>query len=150
MSGLQFNFDIQKKQGQIDLLKKDRALQEADLNKQKFVKKALLVGLSLLFFIVLIVYRNYRSKLKINKILDSQNTQIQHLLLNILPAEVAQELQKNGNATPRYYERASVLFTDIKSFSKLAEDLSPQEVVSELNDCFMAFDDIIENIIPKK
>lgn len=143
MSGLQFNFDIQKKQGQIDLLKKDKALQDADLNKQKFVKKALLVGLLLLSFIVLIVYKNYRSKLKVNKILDSQNTQIQHLLLNILPAEVAQELQKNGNATPRFYEKASVLFTDIKSFSKLAEDLSPQQVVTELNDYFIAFDDII-------
>jgi class 3 adenylate cyclase len=44
----------------------------------------------------------------------------------------------------RYYERASVLFTDFKSFSKLADDLSPQDVVTELNECFVVFDDIIE------
>jgi len=144
MSGLQFNFDIQKKQGQIDLLKKDQVLQELDLNRQKFAKRALTVGLSLVFIIAIILYRNYRSKLKINKILDLQKEKIETLLLNILPSEVAQELQKNGNATPRYYERASVLFTDFKGFTKLAENLSPQEVVTELNACFMAFDDIIE------
>ncbi len=143
LSGLQFNFDIQKKQNQIDLLKKDQVLQELDLNRQKLVKNALLVVLVLLSFIAIIIYRNYRNKIKTNKILDNRNAQIQLLLLNILPAEVAQELQKNGNATPRYYEKASVLFTDFKGFTKLAESLTPWEVVSELNDYFMAFDDII-------
>ncbi len=144
LSSLQFNFDIQKKQNQIDLLKKDQVLQESDLKRQRLVKNALLVVLALLSFIAIIIYRNYRDKIKTNKILDNRNAQIQHLLLNILPAEVAQELQKNGNATPRYYERASVLFTDFKGFTKLAENLTPWEVVSELNDYFMAFDDIIE------
>lgn len=144
LSSLQFNFDIQKKQNQIDLLKKDQVLQELDLKRQRLVKNALLVVLILLSFIAIIIYRNYRNKIKTNKILDNRNAQIQHLLLNILPAEVAQELQKNGNATPRYYEKASVLFTDFKGFTKLAENLTPWEVVSELNDYFMAFDDIIE------
>ena len=144
LSSLQFNFDIQKKQNQIDLLKKDQVLQELDLKRQRLVRNALVIGLSLLSFIVVIIYRNYRNKIKTNKILDSQNAQIEHLLLNILPAEVAEELQKNGSATPRFYEKASVLFTDFKGFSKLSENLSPQEVVTELDTCFMAFDDIIE------
>ena len=144
LSSLQLNFDIQKKQSQIDLLKKDQVLQDLELKKQRLTKDALLIGLGLLFLIAVIIYRNYRNKLKTNKILDSRNAQIQHLLLNILPAEVAQELQNNGNATPRFYEKASVLFTDFKGFTKLAENLSPWEVVSELNDYFMAFDDIIE------
>jgi adenylate cyclase len=119
-------------------------LQESNMKRQKLVRNALMVGLSLLFFIVIIVYRNYRNKIKTNKILDSQNIQIEHLLLNILPAEVAEELQKSGTATPHYYEKVSVLFTDFKSFTKLSESLSPQEIISELNACFMAFDDIIE------
>jgi class 3 adenylate cyclase len=37
-----------------------------------------------------------------------------------------------------------VLFTDFKSFSKLADELSPQQVVTELNECFYAFDQIVE------
>jgi class 3 adenylate cyclase len=37
-----------------------------------------------------------------------------------------------------------VLFSDIKGFTLLTEQLSPQEVVAELNDCFIAFDKITE------
>jgi adenylate cyclase len=144
ITSLQLNFDIQKKQNQIDLLKKDQVLSDLELKKQRLAKNALLIGLGLLSLIAIILYRNYRNKIKTNKILDSRNAQIQHLLLNILPEEVAQELQASGNATPRYYEKASVLFTDFKGFTKLAENLSPWEVVSELNDYFIAFDDIIE------
>ncbi|HET7115355.1 MAG TPA: adenylate/guanylate cyclase domain-containing protein [Hanamia sp.] len=144
LSSLQFNFDIQKKQNQIDLLKKDQVLQDLDLKRQRLVKNALLVVLVLLSFIAIIIYRNYRNKIKTNKILDSQKVKIENLLLNILPAEVAEELQKNGIATPRYYQMASVLFTDFKGFTKLSENLTPQEVISELDTFFMAFDDIVE------
>lgn len=141
---LQFEFDIEKKQGEINLLTKDKALQEVNIKRQKLTRNALIGGLTLAMIIAVIIYRNYRNKLKTNKILDEQKTEIETLLLNILPADVAQELQKHGVATARYYERASVLFTDIKSFSKLADELSPQEVVTELNECFIAFDEIIE------
>ena len=144
LSSLQFNFDIQKKQSQIDLLKKDQVLQDLDLKRQKLAKNALMIGLGLLSFIAIILYRNYRQKIKTNKILDSQKVKIENLLLNILPAEVAEELQKNGVATPRFYKMASVLFTDFKGFTKLSENLTPQEVISELDVFFMAFDDIVE------
>jgi class 3 adenylate cyclase/Tfp pilus assembly protein PilF len=143
LSGLQFNFDIQKKETEINLLTKDKDIRELDLKRQKIAKNALLGGLALAMFIAVIIYRNYRQKLKTNKILDSQKAEIEGLLLNILPAEVAQELQHTGVATPRYYERASVLFTDFKSFTALADVMSPQEVVTELNECFVAFDEII-------
>ena len=144
LKSLQFTFDIQKKEAEVDLLKKDKELQELQLNKQKAAKNILFAGLIVAFIIALIIYRNYRNKIKVNKILDRQNAEIESLILNILPEEVAGELQKTGNATPRYYEKASVLFTDFKSFSALADKLSPQEVVTELNECFVAFDDIIE------
>lgn len=141
---LQFEFDLQKKEGQINLLTKDKALQEADLERQKLAKNALISGLVLVFFITMIIYRGYRNKIRLNKVLDKQKVEIEGLLLNILPAEVAEELQKTGVATPRYYEKATVLFTDFKNFSQLADDLSPQQVVTELDECFVAFDDIIE------
>lgn len=141
--GLQFDFDIQKKQNQVDLLTKDKALVDLDNKRQKIVKNALIGGLALVFIITMIIYRDYRTKIKVNKVLDKQKVEIESLLLNILPEEVAEELQRTGVATPRYYEKASVMFTDFKSFSKLADDLSPQEVVTELNECFVVFDDII-------
>jgi adenylate cyclase len=144
LASYQTNFDLYRKQQQVDLLQKDKKLQEAELNRQKVAKNALIVGLVLFSIIIFIIYRDYRNKIRINKILDSQKAEIEHLLLNILPAEVAEELQKTGSATPRFYEQASVLFTDFKGFSALADQMSPQEVVSELNSCFIAFDDIVE------
>jgi len=144
LATLGLNFEIQKKQGEINLLTKDKALQESDLKKQKIARNSLTAGLILIFFIAFIIYRNYRAKVKTNKILDKQKAEIEGLLLNILPAEVADELQREGRATPRYYEHVSVLFTDFKGFTKHADVLSPQEIVSELNACFIAFDDIID------
>ena len=73
-----------------------------------------------------------------------QKKEVEKLLLNILPAEVAHELKETGAATPRYYESVTVLFTDFVAFTQIAEGLSPQKLVAELNNCFLAFDTIIE------
>jgi adenylate cyclase len=86
--------------------------------------------------------RNYFRKVRTNKILDQQKDEIETLVLNILPAEVATELRTEGSATPRSYESVSVLFTDFKGFTKIASGLAPKDLVAELNDFFMAFDEI--------
>ncbi|MBL0343071.1 MAG: adenylate/guanylate cyclase domain-containing protein [Bacteroidetes bacterium] len=144
MSGELFNFEIGKKQDQITILNKDKELQEIDLQKQKLAKNAFLVGLILILIIAFILFRNYRVKVKVNKLLDKQKDEIEHLLLNILPEEVAHELKKDGHATPRSYDSVSVLFTDFKGFTTIAEGMTPIDLVAELNDFFVAFDDIIE------
>jgi len=141
MSGQLFAYEIDKKQSQITILNKDKELQEIDLQNEKFAKNAFMVGLILIFFIAFILFRNYRAKVRTNKILDHQKIEIENLLLNILPEEVAYELKTDGHATPRYYESVSVLFTDFKGFTTIAEGMSPNELVAELNDFF---DDIIE------
>jgi len=144
LSGQMFAYEIDKKQSQITILNKDKELQEIDLQRQRFAKNVSLVGLVLIFIIAFIIFRNYRAKVKINKILDRQKVEIENLLLNILPEEVARELQNNGHATPRSYESVSVLFTDFKGFTTIAKDMTPEELVAELNEFFVAFDDIIE------
>ncbi len=144
LMALQSDFEIEKKQAQIDLLTKGRELQELELQKQKLAKNSLIFGLILIFIIAFIILRNNRIKSKTNQILDRQKAEIEKLLENILPMEVAQELQSNGSATPRYYENVTVMFTDFKDFTKLADKFTPQELVAELNDCFIAFDAIIE------
>ena len=121
-----------------------KALQDVELKRQRIAKNSAIVGLGMLLIIAFILYRNYKVKIRTNKILDKQKAEIETLLLNILPEEVAKELQETGNATPKYYEKVSVLFTDFKSFSKLADHMSPQQVIEELNLYFTAFDSIIE------
>lgn len=66
------------------------------------------------------------------------------LLKNILPEETAAELKEKGEATPHSYKMVSVLFTDFLSFTKAASEISPQELIQTLNECFSAFDNITE------
>ena len=137
---LQFDFDLQKKEGQISLLTKDNQLSALELKRERFARNSLIVGLIAAFLLAVFIYRNYRTKVRTNHILDHQKVEIENLLLNILPAEVAQELETNGEAIPRNFESVSVLFTDFKGFTAIAERMTPDEVVKELNTCFRAFD----------
>ncbi len=66
------------------------------------------------------------------------------LLLNILPAEVAQELKDTGKAKARQYGQVTVLFTDFKGFTALSEQLTADALVAEIDLCFRAFDAILE------
>ena len=66
----------------------------------------------------------------------------ERLLLNILPRTTAQELKEKGTASSKSYKMASILFTDFKGFTKIAEKMSPEEVVENLDFCFKAFDRI--------
>ncbi|HEU4901882.1 MAG TPA: adenylate/guanylate cyclase domain-containing protein, partial [Flavisolibacter sp.] len=141
---LNFGFELSKKEDQIKLLTNEKKLGEVEVQKQRQAKTGFAIGLILLIAIAFIIFRGYRHTEKVNKVLDRQKLQIQTLLTNILPAEVVKELQENGRAKPRSYEKVSVLFSDFRNFTMIAEKMSPEELVKELNICFVAFDDIIE------
>ncbi len=145
LSNLALEYNISSKEKDINLLTKDKALNELELQKQKTTRNAFALGFGLIMIIAFVIYRNYRQKVKTNILLDKQKVQIETLMLNILPEEVSAELQEFGHATPRYYESVSVLFTDFKSFTLLSNKMSPGELIEELNESFMAFDDIVEN-----
>lgn len=65
------------------------------------------------------------------------------LLLNILPADVAEELKENGYYSAKRLDEITILFTDFVDFTKRAENMSPENLVSDLDECFRAFDNII-------
>lgn len=64
------------------------------------------------------------------------------LLLNILPAETAEELKATGFAKAKNHDLVTVLFADFKDFTVISERMKPEELVHALNDCFSAFDTI--------
>ncbi len=144
VEALVLNSEIQKKQGQIDLLEKDQALKESDLKRQKAIRNATALTGLLLLLMVGGLFNRYKYVRKTNKIIADEKERSDKLLLNILPAETAEELKEKGSATPKHYDVVSVLFTDFKGFTTIAEKLTPQELVEELNQCFMAFDRIID------
>lgn len=84
---------------------------------------------------------------QLNVTLDIAERERQHsdrLLRNILPEETAAELKLTGHATPKYYDLVSVLFTDFRNFTRTVEQMQPQQLIEDLNYCFLAFDGICE------
>jgi class 3 adenylate cyclase len=75
---------------------------------------------------------------------ETERQKSEKLLLNILPRDVAVELKEKGFAEPTLFEEVSVMFTDFKGFTQIAETLSPSELIKELDACFVQFDKIIE------
>jgi adenylate cyclase len=75
--------------------------------------------------------------------IDRQTKKTQELLLNILPASVAEELQQNGVVEPMYFEDVTVVFADFVGFTLSTEELPADELVSALHEYFTAFDQIV-------
>lgn len=81
---------------------------------------------------------------KSKAVLQIEKDRSESLLLNILPAEVAEELKQNGEALARDFDMVSIIFTDFKGFTETSGNLSAGELVGELNYCFKGFDAIME------
>jgi hypothetical protein len=76
--------------------------------------------------------------------LKTEKKKSDDLLLNILPAEVAEELKQTGTTKAQHFDHVTVLFSDFVNFTQISEQLSPEQLVQELHECFRAFDDIME------
>jgi adenylate cyclase len=72
----------------------------------------------------------------------AEREKAERLLLNILPRGIADELKLNNRSVPRFYESATVLFTDFEGFTKLTERLAPKDLIDQLDQFFSAFDEI--------
>lgn len=144
LQALTLSFDLEKKQGEVDLLTKDKALQELDIQRQKAIRNATSVTGLLLLLLAIGLFNRYRFVRKTKKIIEDEKERSEKLLLNILPYETAEELKEKGSATPKQYEMVSVLFTDFKGFTTIAEKLTPEQLVAELDQCFLEFDRIID------
>jgi len=134
--------------------------------KQHALERRLMIGgigVILIFLIAAVIAISYKNKT--NRKLARQNKQIldqkeviekrqqelkeeksktDALLLNILPAPIAEELRVDKKVTPRFYKKVTIMFTDFKGFTSIAAEMSPGEIVRELDSCFIAFDQIIE------
>jgi class 3 adenylate cyclase len=120
------------------------------LAQNRNVRNVTFLAAALLFLLSMLIYSRYRSSRKAkvaleekNKIILQERERSDELLLNILPARIADELKEYGKAKARRYDEVTVLFTDFKNFSRISEQLTPEELVQELDNCFKAFDFII-------
>ncbi|MEM7184421.1 MAG: adenylate/guanylate cyclase domain-containing protein [Spirochaetota bacterium] len=84
------------------------------------------------------------------KDLESAKKKSDELLLNILPEETAEELKTFGKATTKAYDMVTVLFTDFKGFTMVAETMTAEALVQELDLSFAYFDEIVGRLSLEK
>jgi len=133
--------EIHEENKTLTVEKENAELKEKVAKKQRGQAIIALVGVLLIAGVLGALFVLLRKK---NKVIAEEQAKSERLLLNILPQETAAELKETGHATPRSYASASVLFTDFKGFTKIAEKLSPEEIIRELDYCFAAFDEICD------
>ena len=69
---------------------------------------------------------------------------VETLLLNVLPAEVAERLQSDPNSIADHFDDASILFADVVDFTPLSSRLDAREVVGLLDRLFTTFDELVD------
>lgn len=137
MGNLRTNFEVSKKQAEVDLMMQQK-------RTQKIIAISSIVSLVLVFFLAVGLFRRYRFIKKTNIIIEAERKRSDNLLLNILPEETAFELKESGKVLAKRFESVTVLFTDFEGFTQYAENLSPEKLVESVDYYFSKFDAIIE------
>ena len=141
--GLQFNFDLQKKEDEIGLLEKEAQILELNEKRQKIVKYITFVIAGLILLLAIGLFKRYKYVRKTNRVIEEEKDRSEKLLLNILPEETALELKQNGKVEAKKFDSVTVLFTDFEGFTRYADNLSPEKLVETIDFYFSKFDEIV-------
>lgn len=117
---------------------------------------AIIAYISIIFSTILFLvkrkeYKHAREKYSLEEVIATrtedllkQKEQTEKLVHRILPQKTVEEIKSKGKATSRNYELATVLFSDIQGFTKIAAETKPEQLINLLDTIFNSFDKIIE------
>jgi len=94
-----------------------------------------IIGVSFAAFFLLATFARQRQ--------DAQE-RADGLLLNILPASVAERLKLDQSQMAEHHDQVTVLFADVVDFTPMSTGLSPADVVGVLDRLFSDFDDLVD------
>jgi len=136
-------YESEKKARQIQQLELDKL--DATLKTERITNtrnRYMYIGIAFLL-VAVGIYTRLRYVHKSRSAIQKEKDISEGLLLNILPAAVAEELKQKGFAEAMQHDVASILFSDFKGFTTISETLTAKELVAEINICFRAFDNIM-------
>ncbi len=128
MADLRTEYEVAQKQVEVDLLNQAK-------RNQQIIVSSMAIILVLITGLLGTLYWYYKS-------ISREKKRSESLLLNILPAETAKELKRNGKVDAVKFNDVTVLFTDFVQFSKFAEHVEPEQLVRSMDFYFRSFDEI--------
>ena len=66
---------------------------------------------------------------------------VDRLLDNMLPGSAVDELKATGKVAPRRFENVAVMFVDLVNFTRYCERQTPEDVVGNLSELFILFEE---------
>jgi class 3 adenylate cyclase len=109
-------------------------LQQVLLYCENVLLVSTLAFISLRFFVV--------ERDKAQAALEREQARSEALLLNILPAPIAERLKAGSQTIADGYAEATILFADLVGFTRMSNSISPEQVVVMLNRLFSRFDEL--------
>jgi adenylate cyclase len=76
--------------------------------------------------------------------LEHEQARSEKLLLNILPAAIAERLKANDMRIADHYDAVTVLFADLVNFTQMSEKMPPLQLIDLLSQVFLKFDQLAE------
>lgn len=90
------------------------------------------------------IFRDITKRIKAQAALRREQKQTERLLLNILPAAIADRLKQQPGTIADEFAEVTVMFADIVGFTELSAQTSPTQLVGLLNAIFSEFDRLAE------
>lgn len=109
------------------------------LSRAFFVLNAVTVGIT--YFSALRYFTDERARAR--AALQAEQERADALLLNVLPAQIAERLKAGEQIIADGHPEVTVLFADIVGFTSATAELSPEVVVAQLDEVFSAIDELV-------
>lgn len=77
-------------------------------------------------------------------LLSDEQAKSESLLLNVLPAEIAEELKRTNRTVAQHHDAVSILFADVVGSTSLTVEYEPERMVEMLNVVFSYFDTLTD------
>lgn len=75
--------------------------------------------------------------------LDAERVRTEELLLNTLPKSIVERLKKSPSVIADRLANSTILFCDIRGFTEMSSQISPDRLISTLNVVFSEFDHLV-------
>ena len=94
---------------------------------------------------VVLIIRDFLRRLELaNRNLEQEKARSESLLLNVLPASIAERLKAGEQTIADRLDEVTIVFSDLVGFTPLAQDRSADEIVDLLGDLVAQFDRLVE------
>jgi adenylate cyclase len=144
-------YEMEKSEREKEFLSRNIELQNLTIKRQKLLRNFIIIIILFVFVLLVLLWQRFkfirRTGLELkekNELIETEKQRSDILLQNILPAEIAAELKIHGSAKVKHYEMVTVMFIDFKGFTRMAEVMTPEQLVGQLDYCFKTYDNITD------